>query len=83
MKLDQGHRKMFGTVTVNDKGQVVIPADARKEFGISPDSKLVVFGWGCGSRKALILMDSDDFEKRLNGFWGSFFRGGARDKDEG
>lgn len=76
MKFDPGHRKIFGTVSVNDKGQIVIPAEARKEFGIEPDTKLMVFGWGCGSRKALFLMNSEDFEKRLTGFWGSFFRSG-------
>lgn len=77
MKFDSGHRKIFGTVSVNDKGQIVIPAEARKEFGIEPDTKLMVFGWGCGSRKALFLMHTDDFEKRLGGFWGSFFRNSA------
>lgn len=73
MKCDQNQRKIYGAVTVNDKGQIVIPSEARKEFGIEPDAKLVVFGWG--SRKVLFLMNADDFEKRLNGFWGSFFKG--------
>lgn len=67
-------RKLFGTTTVNEKGQVVIPAEARKEFGIQPDTKLVVFGWGWGARRALFLMPADDFEKRLTGFWGAFFK---------
>lgn len=77
MKCDPSHRKIFGTTTVNDKGQVVIPAEARKEFGFEPDTKLMVFGWGFGSRKALFLMSTDDFEKRLNGFWGAFFKNAA------
>lgn len=83
MKCDQHGRKIYGTTTVNDKGQVVIPADARRDFGIQPDAKLVVFGWGFGSKKALFLMGADDFERRLQGFWGSFFKNagsGARDE---
>ena len=37
-------KHMFGLVTVGDKGQIVIPAKARKVFGISPGDQLVVLG---------------------------------------
>jgi AbrB family looped-hinge helix DNA binding protein len=33
----------FGHVTVGERGQVVIPAEARKHFEISPGDKLLVF----------------------------------------
>jgi AbrB family looped-hinge helix DNA binding protein len=33
----------YGAVTVGERGQVVIPADARKIFGIEPGHKLLVF----------------------------------------
>ena len=32
--------------TVSDKGQVVIPQALRKELGIKPKTKLLVFGRG-------------------------------------
>jgi AbrB family looped-hinge helix DNA binding protein len=32
----------FGTATVGDRGQVVIPAEARKKLGISAGDKLLV-----------------------------------------
>lgn len=32
----------FGTATVGDRGQVVIPAEARKKFGIHPGDKVLV-----------------------------------------
>lgn len=35
---------MFGTVTVGDKGQIVIPVKCRKVFGIKPGDELVVLG---------------------------------------
>ena len=35
---------MFGMVTVGDKGQMVIPAKARKVFDIKPGDKLIVLG---------------------------------------
>lgn len=33
----------FGTVTVGERGQVVIPAEARKQCGIEGGDKLLVF----------------------------------------
>ncbi len=35
---------MFGMVSVGDKGQIVIPAKARKVFDIKPGDKLIVLG---------------------------------------
>lgn len=37
-------KHLFGLVTVGDKGQIVIPAKARKIFDISPGDQLVVLG---------------------------------------
>ena len=37
-------KHLFGMVTVGDKGQIVIPAKARKLFDISPGDQLVVLG---------------------------------------
>ena len=36
-------KMFFGTVTVGERGQVVIPAEARKTFGIETGDKLLVF----------------------------------------
>jgi AbrB family looped-hinge helix DNA binding protein len=35
-------KKMFGTVTVGERGQIVIPADIRTFFKISPGDKLII-----------------------------------------
>lgn len=45
----EGDRKMkgkhiFGLVTVGDKGQIVIPARARRVFGLRPGDQLMVLG---------------------------------------
>lgn len=37
-------KHMFGMVTVGDKGQIVIPAKARKIFDINPGDHLIVLG---------------------------------------
>lgn len=39
MNFDEG---FYGSVTVGERGQIVIPAEARQEFGISPGDKLLV-----------------------------------------
>ena len=40
----QAVAKWDGVVTVGDKGQIVIPAKARKTFDINPGDQLVVLG---------------------------------------
>ena len=37
-------KHIFGMVTVGDKGQIVIPAKARKLFDIAPGDQLIVLG---------------------------------------
>ncbi|HIS85846.1 MAG TPA: AbrB/MazE/SpoVT family DNA-binding domain-containing protein [Candidatus Faecivicinus avistercoris] len=39
-----GGRHVFGTVKVGDKGQIVIPKEARVRFGIKPGDTLLVLG---------------------------------------
>lgn len=34
----------YGSATVGERGQVVIPAEARRDFKITPSTKLLVFG---------------------------------------
>lgn len=36
-------KKFYGSVTVSERGQIVIPAEARKDFGIAIGDKLLVF----------------------------------------
>jgi AbrB family looped-hinge helix DNA binding protein len=37
-------KKFYGSVTVSDKGQIVIPAQARKDFDIKVGDKMLVLG---------------------------------------
>ena len=37
-------RHVFGTVKVGERGQIVIPKDARALFGISPGDTLLILG---------------------------------------
>ena len=37
-------RHVFGTAKVGEKGQIVIPKEARSQFGIKPGDTLLVLG---------------------------------------
>lgn len=51
-------KHIFGMVTVGDKGQIVIPAKARKLFHISAGDQLVVLG---DERQGLAILKSEGF----------------------
>lgn len=42
-KKEEG-RRFYGTITVSERGQVVIPAEARRDFQIEVGDKMLVFG---------------------------------------
>ena len=42
--LGQGKNRVFGTAKVGDRGQIVIPQEARRYFGISPGDTLLILG---------------------------------------
>lgn len=51
-------KHIFGVVTVGDKGQIVIPAKARKLFSIKAGDQLVVLG---DESQGIALLKSDSF----------------------
>ena len=53
-------KHLFGVVTVGDKGQIVIPAKARKVFDISSGDRLVVLG---DEGTGIAIMKADSFLK--------------------
>lgn len=62
---DDFHRpKVFGSTVVSPRGQVVIPANARKELGIDSGDTLLV----CGPRRGLglLLLKVDAVEQLLS-----------------
>lgn len=38
------NKRFYGAITVSDRGQIVIPAKARRDFSIEIGDKLLVFG---------------------------------------
>ena len=51
-------KSIWGTVTVNDRGQIVIPKDAREQYGITGGTRLIV----CGDEVGIALIPAETFE---------------------
>ena len=50
---------IFGLVTVGERGQIVIPKDAREVFSISPGDKLLVLG---DEKQGIAIVKADAFQ---------------------
>ena len=55
--------KVYGAVTVGERGQVVIPAELRQAFGIKAGDKLIVFTKG---KEFINLVPTEQFNAFLN-----------------
>ncbi len=58
-------KHMFGIVKVGDKGQIVIPAKARKVFDINPGDRLIVLG---DEAQGIAIIGEKDFLKMVRTF---------------
>ena len=52
--------RVYGAATVGERGQIALPADARRELSIDPGDKLMVFGNKVNG--AVVLIKADVFE---------------------
>jgi AbrB family looped-hinge helix DNA binding protein len=55
---EQDGKYIFGVVKVGDKGQIVIPKDARKLYGMNPGDALLVLG----DQKGIALLKTEIFQ---------------------
>lgn len=53
---------IFGVVKVGDKGQIVIPRDARNQYDIKPGDALLVLG----DQKGMALLKTEIFQQVLD-----------------
>lgn len=55
----KGRKEFYGTTTISEKGQVVIPAEARIAMKLTKGEKLLVFGMG---GRVLAFMKAENVE---------------------
>ena len=53
---------IFGVVKVGDKGQIVIPKDARQVYGIKPGDALIMLG----DERGLALLKTEIFQSAID-----------------
>jgi len=57
-------KHLFGICKVGEKGQIVIPKDARKIFDIKPGDSLILLG---DEKKGLALIKAEVFSSAVDG----------------
>ena len=73
VKYDSSSEDLFlGAVTVGERGQVVIPAEARKRYGMHPGDRMLVMGHPSGEGVLLVKIEA------ARGFIDAFMRGLSR-----
>ena len=56
--MGEGIPKFYGATTLGERGQVVVPAEARKDLNLSPSTKVMVFGAPMGEGLLIVKADS-------------------------
>ena len=59
---EQDGKFIFGVVKVGDKGQIVIPRDARKIYDIKPGDALILLG----DQKGMAMLKTDIFQTAID-----------------
>nr|MDO8099059.1 AbrB/MazE/SpoVT family DNA-binding domain-containing protein [Candidatus Njordarchaeota archaeon] len=72
----------FGSTVIGEKGQVVVPAELRKKFGIEPKDKLLVLAGEKMGAWAIILVKSDVLSKLVRQIFGGDLQDILRDKNK-
>ena len=70
MELKKG-KKFYGSVTVSERGQIVIPAEARKDFDIKTGDKLLVLA---DLEKGIVLTKANFIMQMMEGTINSSIR---------
>ena len=64
-------RYIFGVVKVGDKGQIVIPKDARQVYDIKPGDALIMLG----DERGIALLKTEIFQSAIDQAMGDLTKG--------
>jgi AbrB family looped-hinge helix DNA binding protein len=60
--LEEQGKYIFGIVKVGDRGQIVIPKEAREIYGIKAGDSLLVLG----DKKGMAILKTEIFQDKIN-----------------
>lgn len=60
--LEEQGKYIFGVVKVGDRGQIVIPKEAREIYGIKAGDSLLVLG----DKKGMAVLKTEIFQDKIN-----------------
>jgi AbrB family looped-hinge helix DNA binding protein len=63
-----GFPRFYGKVPVGTKGQIVIPAEARKAINIKPKDKVIIISGPPHHNKMISIIPEEEFNKFLRFF---------------
>ena len=69
------NKHIFGTVTIGERGQIVLPKKARDTLDFQPGDTLVVLGDSNPVTAGIALVNSNTFLRMTGGAVDSFFKG--------
>ena len=55
-------KNIYGSVTINERGQIVIPKEVREKFGLTGGQRLIVL---TDDKDGIALIPSEKFEKKM------------------
>jgi len=77
--LNSGCCSVEAVVTVDERGQLVLPKEVRERAGIRPGDKLALVQWGRKDRVCcLTLMKADSLAGSVRDFMGPLLAGGKK-----
>ena len=60
--LEEQDKYIFGVVKVGDRGQIVIPKDARELYGIKAGDSLLILG----DKKGMAVLKTEVFQDKID-----------------
>lgn len=60
--VEENEKYIFGVVKVGDRGQIVIPKDAREIYGIKAGDSLLVLG----DKKGMAVIKTEIFQDKID-----------------
>jgi len=67
--------KVESVISIDDRGQMILPKEVREKANIRPGDKLAIVSWGEGDNICCIsLIKAEDFAKMVKGMLGPMMK---------